>query len=181
MSYEINYCETVQKELANVSADITGIFKEIGIPQNIMGYNYLRVAVQRVVENPQYVQSICKKLYGDIAEIFNTKPARVERCIRTAIETAWSRADLDVIEYYFGNTVSGYSGKPTNSEFICLIANVVREEQCCPHNILKRRLDEMRVHLIDEILCKYSDEYAELLENYKEMQKNGYYVGRKES
>lgn len=168
MSYETCVNKNALKELANVSPDITRIFKEIGIPQNILGYNYLRVAVQRTVLDPQYEKNICKGLYADVAKVFDTTPTRVERSIRGAIETAWNRADLDVIRYYFGNTVSEYAGKPSNSEFICLIANVVREGQYRRSDILKMRIDKMREKMIDEMLCGLSTEYAQLLQDYKE-------------
>ena len=102
---------------------VTGIIHEIGVPAHIKGYQYLREAIIIAVENMEVINAVTKVLYPEVAKRFNTTASRVERAIRHAIEVAWDRGDLDVLQKYFGYTVSNVKGKPTNSEFIAMIAD----------------------------------------------------------
>ncbi|MBU5426652.1 sporulation transcription factor Spo0A [Tissierella pigra] len=113
----------------NLEAKITKIIHEIGIPAHIKGYLYLREAIFMVIEDMDFLGAITKELYPNIAIKFNTTPSRVERAIRHAIEVAWTRGKIDTINRLFGYTVSNNKGKPTNSEFIALIADKLRLEQ----------------------------------------------------
>ncbi len=102
---------------------VTNVIHEIGVPAHIKGYQYLRYAIIVAVEDMDVINSITKTLYPKVAEAFATTPSRVERAIRHAIEVAWDRGDLETLQKYFGYTVSNTKGKPTNSEFIALIAD----------------------------------------------------------
>lgn len=113
----------------NLESRITNIIHEIGVPAHIKGYLYLREGISMVVEDMDFLGAITKELYPSIAEKFNTTPSRVERAIRHAIEVAWTRGKVDTINQMFGYTVSNNKGKPTNSEFIALIADKLRLEQ----------------------------------------------------
>lgn len=106
--------------------DVTNIIHEIGVPAHIKGYQYIRDAIMLSVKDGEMINSITKILYPAIAKKYQTTPSRVERAIRHSIEVAWSRGNTDVIEEYFGYTVSDGKGKPTNSEFIALIADKLR-------------------------------------------------------
>lgn len=105
---------------------VTDIIHQIGVPAHIKGYSYLREAIILSVENIEYVNSITKMLYPTIAKTFSTTSSRVERAIRHAIEVAWDRGDVDVLNSYFGFTINNGRGKPTNSEFIAMIADKLR-------------------------------------------------------
>lgn len=113
----------------NLESRITKIIHEIGIPAHIKGYLYLREGITLVIEDMDFLGAITKELYPHIAIKFNTTPSRVERAIRHAIEVAWTRGKVDTINQLFGYTVSNNKGKPTNSEFIALIADKLRLEQ----------------------------------------------------
>lgn len=102
---------------------VTQIFREIGVPAHIKGYQYLRESIIIAVNDNEAVNSITKVLYPAVAKIFQTTPSRVERAIRHAIEVAWDRGDVEVLNSFFGYTVSNSKGKPTNGEFIALIAD----------------------------------------------------------
>ena len=102
---------------------VTGIIHEIGVPAHIKGYQYLREAIIIAVNDMDVINAITKVLYPQVAKRFDTTPSRVERAIRHAIEVAWDRGDLDTLQRFFGYTVSNTKGKPTNSEFIALIAD----------------------------------------------------------
>ena len=102
---------------------VTNIIHEIGVPAHIKGYQYLREAIILAVEDMDVINAITKVLYPQVAKTFQTTPSRVERAIRHAIEVAWDRGDLDTLQRFFGYTVSNTKGKPTNSEFIALIAD----------------------------------------------------------
>ncbi len=102
---------------------VTNIIHEIGVPAHIKGYQYLREAIIIAVEDMDVINAITKVLYPQVAKTFQTTPSRVERAIRHAIEVAWDRGDLDTLQRFFGYTVSNTKGKPTNSEFIALIAD----------------------------------------------------------
>ena len=108
---------------ANIETMVTSIIHEIGVPAHIKGYQYLREAIIIAVEDMDVINAITKILYPQVAKTFQTTPSRVERAIRHAIEVAWDRGDLDTLQRFFGYTVSNTKGKPTNSEFIALIAD----------------------------------------------------------
>jgi stage IV sporulation protein B len=112
----------------NLDASITNIIHEIGVPAHIKGYMYLREAITMVYNDIELLGSITKVLYPDIAKKFNTTSSRVERAIRHAIEVAWSRGNIDSISNLFGYTVSVSKAKPTNSEFIAMVADKLRIE-----------------------------------------------------
>lgn len=111
---------------ARLEIIVTDIIHQIGIPAHIKGYHYLRKAIMLSIKEPEMLESITKLLYPTIAEAFNTSPSRVERAIRHAIETAWDRGDVDVLNNMFGYTISVGKGKPTNSEFIALVTDNLR-------------------------------------------------------
>ena len=108
---------------------VTAIIKEIGIPAHIKGYSYLREAIQMVYYNIELLGSVTKILYPEIAKKFSTTPSRVERAIRHAIEVAWNRGNFESISEMFGYTVHHMKSKPTNSEFIAMIADKIRIEK----------------------------------------------------
>ena len=108
---------------ANIEAMVTSMIHEIGVPAHIKGYQYLREAIIIAVGDMDVINAITKVLYPRVAKTFATTPSRVERAIRHAIEVAWDRGDLDTLQRFFGYTVSNTKGKPTNSEFIALIAD----------------------------------------------------------
>ena len=108
---------------ANIEAMVTSIIHEIGVPAHIKGYQYLREAIMIAVDDMDVINAITKVLYPQVAKAFQTTPSRVERAIRHAIEVAWDRGDLETLQRFFGYTVSNTKGKPTNSEFIALIAD----------------------------------------------------------
>ena len=112
----------------NLESDVTNIIHEIGVPAHIKGYQYLRDAIMMSVNDNEMLNSITKLLYPSIAKRHKTTPSRVERAIRHAIEVAWSRGKMDTIDSLFGYTVSNGKGKPTNSEFVALIADKIRLE-----------------------------------------------------
>lgn len=112
----------------NLETDVTNIIHEIGVPAHIKGYQYLRDAIMMSVKDGEMLNSITKLLYPSIAKRHKTTPSRVERAIRHAIEVAWSRGKMDTIDELFGYTVSNGKGKPTNSEFVALIADKIRLE-----------------------------------------------------
>ena len=107
----------------SIESMVTGIIHEIGVPAHIKGYQYLREAIIIAVNDMDVINAITKVLYPQVAKTFGTTPSRVERAIRHAIEVAWDRGDLDTLQRFFGYTVSNTKGKPTNSEFIALIAD----------------------------------------------------------
>lgn len=117
-----------QYEKRDLETDVTNMIHEIGVPAHIKGYQYLRDAIMMSVEDMEMLGSITKVLYPTIAKNHQTTPSRVERAIRHAIEVAWSRGKMDTIDELFGYTVSTGKGKPTNSEFIALIADRIRLE-----------------------------------------------------
>ena len=105
---------------------ITEIIHEIGVPAHIKGYHYLREAIILSVKNSEIINSVTKLLYPTVAKNHNTTASRVERAIRHAIEVAWDRGDIDVLNSYFGYTIQNDRGKPTNSEFIAMISDKLR-------------------------------------------------------
>ncbi len=105
---------------------ITEIIHQIGVPAHIKGYHYLREAIILSVKNTDVINSVTKLLYPTVAKKHKTTSSRVERAIRHAIEVAWDRGDVDVLNSYFGYTIQNSRGKPTNSEFIAMIADKLR-------------------------------------------------------
>ncbi len=105
---------------------ITGIIHEVGVPAHIKGYQYIRSAIRMAIEDMEVINHITKQLYPDLAKAYKTTPSRVERAIRHAIEVAWNRGRNETMESIFGYTVSSDKGKPTNSEFIAMIADNMR-------------------------------------------------------
>lgn len=125
--------QVVEREAAATSrgpidleTEITSIIHEIGVPAHIKGYMYLREAITMVVNDMELLSAVTKELYPSIAKKYNTTASRVERAIRHAIEVAWGRGQVDAINKLFGYTVHNEKGKPTNSEFIAIIADKLR-------------------------------------------------------
>ena len=117
-----------KKNEENLEALVTNVIHEVGVPAHIKGYQYLREAIMMVIGDIDVINQITKQLYPDIARKYKTTPSRVERAIRHAIEVAWGRGQQDTVENIFGYTVSAAKGKPTNSEFIAMIADKLRLE-----------------------------------------------------
>lgn len=113
----------------SLETQITTIIHEIGVPAHIKGYQYLREAILIAVENMEVINAVTKVLYPAVGKRYGTTASRVERAIRHAIEVAWDRGDIEVLQKYFGYTVSNSKGKPTNSEFIAMIADRLRLQQ----------------------------------------------------
>ncbi len=113
----------------SLEVEITEILHQIGVPAHIKGYHYLRESIMLSIADEEMVHAITKRLYPDVAKKYKTTPSRVERAIRHAIEVAWDRGDVDTLNQYFGYTVHTSRGKPTNSEFIAMIADRIRLQQ----------------------------------------------------
>jgi len=120
--------ESNKKNEEGLEALVTNIIHELGVPAHIKGYQYLREAIMMVINDIDVINQITKQLYPDIARKFKTTPSRVERAIRHAIEVSWARGEQSAMETIFGYTVSAAKGKPTNSEFIAMIADKLRLE-----------------------------------------------------
>ena len=110
----------------SIELKVTEILHQIGVPAHIKGYHYLRRSIIMSVENPNIINAVTKQLYPSVAKEFSTTSSRVERAIRHAIEVAWDRGDVDVLNSYFGYTIHNGRGKPTNSEFIAMISDKLR-------------------------------------------------------
>ncbi len=130
-SANLNKSLVMRDSLLNndLEIDITNLIHEIGVPAHIKGYQYLRDAITLSVGKMEYLNAVTKELYPTIAEKNNTTPSRVERAIRHAIEIAWNRGKIETLEALFGYTVKSDKGKPTNSEFIAIIADKLRLER----------------------------------------------------
>ena len=115
--------EASSRQEQSLESVVTEVIHEIGVPAHIKGYKYLREAIILTVKDMEVINAVTKILYPEVAKKFNTTPSRVERAIRHAIEVAWDRGDLEVLQKFFGYTVSNIKGKPTNSEFIAMIAD----------------------------------------------------------
>lgn len=120
---EAGNCVKTERDLEK---DVTDMIHEIGVPAHIKGYQYLREAIMMSVNDIEMLSSITKVLYPTIAKKYDTTSSRVERAIRHAIEVAWNRGRMETLNALFGYTISGGKGKPTNSEFIALIADKIR-------------------------------------------------------
>ncbi|MEG2205285.1 MAG: sporulation transcription factor Spo0A [Oscillospiraceae bacterium] len=121
-------CGTIAEKPLPVDDEctVTEILHQIGVPAHIKGYQFLRDAILMTMNDPQYINSVTKRLYPEIAKHSGTTASRVERAIRHAIEVAWDRGDVDTLNGYFGYTIHNLRGKPTNSEFIAMIADHMR-------------------------------------------------------
>lgn len=113
-------------EESRLEVQVTQIMHQIGVPAHIKGYHYLRFAIITAIEQPEIINAVTKQLYPCVAKQFETTPSRVERAIRHAIEVAWDRGNVDVLNSYFGYTIHNLRGKPTNSEFIAMISDKLR-------------------------------------------------------
>lgn len=111
---------------SDIETQVTKIIHQIGVPAHIKGYQYLRTAILMTVNNSDIINSVTKVLYPSVAKQYRTTTSRVERAIRHAIEVAWDRGDVDTLNSYFGYTIQNNRGKPTNSEFIAMIADNLR-------------------------------------------------------
>jgi two-component system response regulator (stage 0 sporulation protein A) len=118
-----------EEEGRNLEREVTDIIHDVGVPAHIKGYQYLREAILIAVKDIDVINAVTKVLYPEVAKRFHTTASRVERAIRHAIEVAWDRGDLETLQKYFGYTVSNAKGKPTNSEFIAMIADRLQLEQ----------------------------------------------------
>lgn len=123
-----------ESSVHDLEKDVTNMIHEIGVPAHIKGYQYLREAIMMSVEDVEMLGSITKILYPTIAAKYQTTPSRVERAIRHAIEVAWSRGKMETLDALFGYTINTGKGKPTNSEFIALIADKIRLQYRNYHN-----------------------------------------------
>ena len=110
----------------DIEAQVTRIIHQIGVPAHIKGYQYLRTAILMTIRDSEMINSVTKSLYPSVAKKYKTTTSRVERAIRHAIEVAWDRGDVDTLNSYFGYTIQNSRGKPTNSEFIAMIADNFR-------------------------------------------------------
>jgi two-component system response regulator (stage 0 sporulation protein A) len=111
---------------ATIERGVTAVMHGLGIPAHIKGYQFLRTAITKTIYDPDMINYVTKSLYPTVAKIHSTTPSRVERAIRHAIEVAWDRGDVETLTSYFGYTISRQRGKPTNSEFIAMIADNLR-------------------------------------------------------
>ena len=110
----------------DIETQVTQIIHQIGVPAHIKGYQYLRTAILLTIQDSDIINSVTKILYPSVAKKYATTTSRVERAIRHAIEVAWDRGDVDTLNSYFGYTIQNNRGKPTNSEFIAMIADNLR-------------------------------------------------------
>ena len=117
-----------QQPVTDLEQRVTVILHKMGVPAHIKGYGFLRQSIMMSVEDPEVISLVTKRLYPDIARLNQTTASRVERAIRHAIEVAWDRGNVDVLNEYFGYTINNMRGKPTNSEFIAMIADRLRLE-----------------------------------------------------
>ena len=124
--YALNGRPETGNEHSSLKVQVTDILHQIGVPAHIKGYHYLRDAIIMSVEDPEIINAVTKQLYPGVAKRYETTSSRVERAIRHAIEVAWDRGDVDVLNSYFGYTIHNTRGKPTNSEFIAMISDKLR-------------------------------------------------------
>ena len=120
---------------AKLEVDVSEILHTLGVPAHIKGYHFLRQAIIMVINDPELMSLVTKRLYPDVAELNKTTASRVERAIRHAIEVAWDRGNVEVMNDYFGYTINNMRGKPTNSEFIAMVSDrmrlAMRKTRCC--------------------------------------------------
>ena len=115
-----------ENPISDIETQVTQIIHQIGVPAHIKGYQYLRTAILLTIQDGDIINSVTKILYPSVAKKYQTTTSRVERAIRHAIEVAWDRGDVDTLNSYFGYTIQNNRGKPTNSEFIAMIADNLR-------------------------------------------------------
>ncbi len=115
-----------EKRVGDLEMTVSEVMHQLGVPAHIKGYQYLRCAIILAIESDDMMSSVTKILYPTVAKKFNTTPSRVERAIRHAIEVAWDRGDVDVLSSFFGYTIQNSRGKPTNSEFIAMLADKLK-------------------------------------------------------
>ena len=127
-SERLNVNGGTARAIKDIETNITSYIQQLGVPAHIKGYQYIRDAISMVIEDMEAINSITKVLYPTVAKHYNTTPSRVERAIRHAIEVAWDRGNPDVLNDFFGYTILSSKGKPTNSEFIAMIADKIRLE-----------------------------------------------------
>ncbi len=118
--------KSVHFDSYTLEVKVTEILHQIGVPAHIKGYHYLRDSIIMSIEQPDIINAVTKQLYPSVAKKYSTTSSRVERAIRHAIEVAWDRGDVEVLNSYFGYTIQGSRGKPTNSEFIAMISDKLR-------------------------------------------------------
>ena len=128
-------------EPEDIELVVTDIIHQLGIPAHIKGYHYIRTGIIFSIENPELMESVTKLLYPTIAKEYNTTSSRVERAIRHAIEIAWERGNVDILNKFFGYTIDSFKGKPTNSEFLALISDRIRLQQ------KSKRTDKTLLHI----------------------------------
>ena len=126
----MSYCKSDMGSILSLDREleitVTEILHQIGVPAHIKGYHYLRDSIIMCVRRPEIINAVTKELYPSVAEKYETTSSRVERAIRHAIEVAWDRGDVDILNSYFGYTIHNGRGKPTNSEFIAMISDRLR-------------------------------------------------------
>lgn len=125
-SEDMAVVEQEEDKTPDIETQVTRIIHQIGVPAHIKGYQYLRTAILLTVKDSDIINSVTKVLYPSVAKKYQTTTSRVERAIRHAIEVAWDRGDVDTLNSYFGYTIQNTRGKPTNSEFIAMIADNLR-------------------------------------------------------
>ena len=127
MRQAVTVQESVEEDsLQSLEREVTSVIHEVGVPAHIKGYQYVREAILIAVQDMDVINAVTKVLYPEVARRYATTPSRVERAVRHAIEVAWDRGDLETLQRYFGYTVNSTKGKPTNSEFIAMIADRIR-------------------------------------------------------
>lgn len=126
MRRTVNEGEESEDESQALEREVTAVIHEVGVPAHIKGYQYVREAIVIAVQDMDVINAVTKVLYPEVARRYSTTPSRVERAVCHAIEVAWDRGDLETLQRYFGYTVSNTKGKPTNSEFIAMIADRIR-------------------------------------------------------
>ena len=119
----LNNAEPPKPKESNIELRITDILREMGIPAHIKGFRFVRTAIKLVYDDPTLIERVTKALYPTVARMHNSTSSRVERAIRHAIETGWDRGNVEVLSEYFGYTTDSERGKPTNAEFIAMIAD----------------------------------------------------------
>ena len=118
--------EKAEDAFQPLEREVTPVIHEVAVPAHIKGYKYVREAIVIAVQDMDVINAVTKVLYPEVARRYSTTPSRVERAVRHAIEVAWDRGALETLQRYFGYTVSNTKGKPTNSEFIAMIADRIR-------------------------------------------------------
>ena len=160
MRRAVNEGEESEDESQALEREVTAVIHEVGVPAHIKGYQYVREAIVIAVQDMDVINAVTKVLYPEVARRYSTTPSRVERAVRHAIEVAWDRGDLETLQRYFGYTVSNTKGKPTNSEFIAMIADRIRlQRKIYRVRKAKKGLDQkIKVCMSDEVsIYKDSD------------------------